>query len=101
MANEPNDVILQDRRDRDYAIDRRMTVLETRFDTMLPLLATKADVAGWKSELNETKIELKAEIQSECAKVKTELAKWMLGISLTLFIGFGGMFFAIWTGLPR
>lgn len=29
----------------DKGMDRRLTVLETRFDTILPTLATKADVA--------------------------------------------------------
>lgn len=39
-------------RDADYyQIDRRLTILETRFDTILPTLATKTDLAELKSEL--------------------------------------------------
>jgi hypothetical protein len=34
-----------------YQLDRRLTTLETRFDTILPTLATKADLAELKSEL--------------------------------------------------
>ncbi len=39
-------------RDADYyQIDRRLTVLETRFDTILPTLATKTDLSDLKAEL--------------------------------------------------
>ncbi|GAB3457037.1 hypothetical protein GCM10027321_11420 [Massilia terrae] len=39
-------------RDADYyQLDRRLTVLETRFDTILPTLATKTDLVGLKFEL--------------------------------------------------
>jgi hypothetical protein len=34
-----------------FQLDRRLTVLKTRFDTILPTLATKADLAELKSEL--------------------------------------------------
>jgi hypothetical protein len=34
-----------------YQLDRRLTILETRFDTILPTLATKADLAELTSEL--------------------------------------------------
>jgi hypothetical protein len=34
-----------------YQLDRRVTILETRFDTVLPTLATKADLAEVKSQL--------------------------------------------------
>lgn len=100
MATEPNDVELHDRRERDYALDRRMIVLETRLDPMLPLLATKADVAALKAELNETKIELKGEIRAECDRVQSQLQKSMLGITITLFFGFGGMIAALLKGVP-
>jgi hypothetical protein len=39
-------------RDADYyQLDRRLTVLETRFDTILPTLATKTDLVELKSQL--------------------------------------------------
>jgi hypothetical protein len=34
-----------------YQLDRRLTILETRFDTILPTLATKADLGEVKSQL--------------------------------------------------
>jgi hypothetical protein len=34
-----------------YQVDRRLTILETRFDTILPTLATKADLIELKSQL--------------------------------------------------
>lgn len=57
------------RPDDPYQLDRRLTILETRFDTILPTLATKADVAELKSEL------------------KTLL----LGYFLTMVLGFAGV----------
>jgi hypothetical protein len=71
--------------------DRRITVLETRFDTILPTLATKTDLAELKGEvfvkLAETKAELKAEIRAESAR----LTKWMASMFVTIILGFGGM----------
>jgi hypothetical protein len=72
----------------EWSLDRRLTVLERRFDTILPMLATKADLA-------ELKAELKAEIRVECAKMKADLSKWLAGIVIALFLGFGGMFFTM------
>ena len=68
------------RAERDYQLDRRVTILETRFDTILPMLATKADLA-------ELKAELRSEIRSESAR----LSKWMASMFITMILGFGGM----------
>jgi hypothetical protein len=62
------------------ALDRRLTVLDTRFDTTLTMLPNKAD-------LFEMKAELKADIHGEAAR----LSKWMAATAITLVIGFGGM----------
>ena len=35
----------------DHEMDRRLTVLETRFDTLLPTLATKSDLEALRSEV--------------------------------------------------
>jgi hypothetical protein len=64
--------------------DRRLTILETRFDTILPTLATKADVA-------ELKAELKEEIHVEIDK----LSCWMLALTVSMVSGFGGMIVAL------
>ncbi|WP_440966188.1 hypothetical protein ACL58G_07985 [Massilia sp. GER05] len=59
-------------------LDRRLTVLETRFDTTLTMLPNKAD-------LSELKAELKADIHGESA----HLSKWMAATAITMLIGFG------------
>jgi hypothetical protein len=79
MATEPQHAESnRDRRDEQdrYQLDRRLTILETRFDTILPMLATKADLA-------ELKAELKAEIVG--------LSRWMGTLFITTILGFGGM----------
>jgi hypothetical protein len=75
MATEPEHAEShRDRRDEQdrYQLDRRLTILETRFDTILPMLATKADLA-----------ELKAEIGG--------LSRWMGILFITTILGFAGM----------
>jgi hypothetical protein len=67
-------------RAKDLLLDRRLTVLETRFDTTVTMLPNKAD-------LSELKAELKAEIHGESA----QLTKWMAATVITMVIGFGGM----------
>jgi hypothetical protein len=63
-----------------YLLDRRLTVLETRFDTILPTLATKADLA-------ELKAELKAEFKTEIG----QLSRWVATMGITMVLGFAGM----------
>lgn len=68
-------------RDADYyQLDRRLTILETRFDSILPTLATRTDLA-------ELKAELKEEIHVEIDK----LSRWMLALTVTMVCGFGGL----------
>lgn len=62
------------------AIDRRLTVLETRFDTIITMIPNKAD-------LSDLKAELKADIHGEAAR----LTKWVAATAFTLVVGFGGM----------
>jgi hypothetical protein len=76
--NELHDVPAQ--RNKDVLLDRRLTVLETRFDTTLTMLPNKAD-------LSELKAELKADIHGASA----HLSKWMAATAITMVIGFGGM----------
>ena len=65
-------------------MEHRMTALETRFDTLLPTLATKTDIAELKSEL-------KVEIRS----LANDTLKWMIATVIGLFLGFGGLFLAM------
>ena len=50
-------------------MDERQTALEARFDTILPTLATKADVESLRADIH----------------------KWMVGSMIGLFVGFGGL----------
>jgi hypothetical protein len=78
IFNEVRDVPAQ--HNKDVVLDRRLTVLETRFDTTLTMLPNKADLADLKAEL-------KADIHGESA----HLSKWMAATAITMVIGFGGM----------
>ncbi|WP_047821457.1 hypothetical protein [Massilia sp. WF1] len=57
-SDELQDLPVQ--RNKDQLLDRRLTVLETRFDTTMTMLPNKAD-------LSELKAELKTDIHGECA----------------------------------
>jgi hypothetical protein len=79
MATEP---FSDATREQDYyQLDRRLTILETRFDTILPTLATKADLA-------ELKAELKAEFKGEISG----LSRWVGALFVTTILGFAAMF---------
>jgi hypothetical protein len=77
-------------RHKDVLMDRRLTVLETRFDTTMTMLPTKAD-------LSELKAELKTSIHSESA----HLSKWMAATAITMVLGFGGMILTMMARLPH
>ncbi|NHZ41051.1 hypothetical protein [Massilia aquatica] len=49
----------------DFALDRRLTVLETRFDTIVPILATKADLGALRLEVEKIRSELLGKIDAE------------------------------------
>lgn len=77
-SNDLHDAPAQ--RNKDSMLDRRLTVLETRFDTTMTMLPNKAD-------LSELKAELKSDIHGEAAR----LSKWMAATAVTMMFGFGGM----------
>jgi hypothetical protein len=77
-------------RHKDWLLERRVTVLETRFDTTLTMLPNKAD-------LSELKAELKADIHGESA----HLSKWMAATAITMVIGFGSMILTVMSRLPH
>lgn len=64
----------------DGRMEQRLTALETRFDTILPTLATKTDIESVKTEI---------------LRSTGETHKWMLGTVIGLFLGFGGLFLAM------
>ena len=59
--------------DNALTTEHRMTALETRLDTILPTLATKADIHQAVGETH----------------------KWMIATVIGLFLGFGGLFLAM------
>jgi hypothetical protein len=75
-------------RNKSLLLDRRLTVLETRFDTTMTMLPNKAD-------LSELKAELKADIHGEAAR----LTKWVAASAVTRVFGFGGMIVAMMSRL--
>jgi hypothetical protein len=60
--------------------DCRLTVLETRVDTILPTLATKSDIDHLRAEL---------------VKALDDHMIWTIGIMLTMLIAFLGVNFAM------
>jgi hypothetical protein len=73
--------------DNGDTMEHRMTALETRFDTLLPSLATKTDIS-------EVKVEIKG-VANEIHKTASETHKWMMATVIGLFLGFGGLFLAM------
>jgi hypothetical protein len=79
MATEPNQATAN-RNNDPYQLDRRLTILETRFDTALPTLATKADLA-------ELKVEFKTDLHTEIS----QLTRWLIALTVSMLFGFAGM----------
>ena len=63
-----------------HKMDRRLIILETRFDVILPTLATKSD-------LTELRAELRADLRTEIAA----MTKWIAAIAISMLLGFGGV----------
>jgi hypothetical protein len=101
----------------DPSFDRRLTVLETRFDTILPTLATKRDIEDLRTEFSTGLERLRGEFRSELEKLRGEFRseleklraemfralhdamKWMVGIVVTIFIGLLGANFAMFNAM--
>ncbi len=57
----------------DFALDRRLTVLETRFDTILPTLATKADLGALRLEVEKIRSELLGKIDEVGSELRGKI----------------------------
>lgn len=86
-----------------HELDRRLTVLGARFDTILPTLATKQDLHEFRAELLQMFADQKAYFQNDMQKPRAELFKAfndamrsMMALMLTLFIGTFAIDFAMW-----
>jgi hypothetical protein len=66
--------------------NERLVALEAHYNAIIPTLATKADVAA-----------LRAEIQGWIS----DTHKWMVGTIIGLFIGFAGLFIGMGQVLTR
>lgn len=60
-------------------MDDRRLALEAHFNTILPTLATKADIESLRADMS---------------RMSSELHKWVLGSMIGMFIGFGGLYSA-------
>lgn len=63
----------------DADMDRRLTVLETRFDTILPTLLTKEEFYG-----------AMADLRVEMHELFNSCIKWMIGMVLTIILSIVG-----------
>jgi hypothetical protein len=97
----------------DHDMDRRLTVLETRFDTLLPNLAIKSDLEALRSEVRAGLEKLRGEFRSELEKLRGEFRaeleklrsdqlkmhndfmKWIIGLCISLFVAVIGFDIAI------
>lgn len=77
----------------DKDMDRRLIVLETRFDTILPTLATKSDLEALRAEVQVGFGSLRGDFQSEMEKLRADVFKaindsmrWTLGVVVSLII---------------
>lgn len=70
----------------DDSMDRRLTILDTRFDTMLPMLATKHDVDLVRAEVQIAMENLRVEVAAQLSR----LIKWMIGLHISLLLAIMG-----------
>jgi hypothetical protein len=95
MPNEPTPIAGGGGPPYDAEMDRRLTVLETRFDTILPNLATKSDLESLRAEM---RVEMER-LRTEVAEKINDAMKWMIGLFITFFIGMLGVNFAMLNSL--
>lgn len=67
----------------DREMDRRLTVLETRFDTILPTLATKNDIDILRGEIEK--------LRSELFKAINDATLRHMALVIALFVGAMGV----------
>jgi hypothetical protein len=92
----------------DKDMDRRLTVLETRFDAILPTLATKSDLEALRAEVRVGFESLRGEFHIEMEKLRADLFKalndsmrWMIGVVVSLFIGILAVNVAMFNAVNR
>lgn len=68
----------------DGGMDRRLLVLETRFDTILPTLATKTDLTELRLDLERMFFNLQVKVSGELDKLTEEMNKLRVDVHTTL-----------------
>ena len=79
------------------SLDRHLTALETRFDTILPTLATKTDLEALRGDITAQLQTLRGDL----FQALNEHFRWMLGIFITVIIAVSGAYDAMWTAMDR
>ena len=90
LPNEPRTVAGGGGPPYDESMDRRLTILETRFDTILPALATKHDVDMLRAELRGEMDKLRGELLVAMHRAIHAQTKWMIGLFLSLLVAMLG-----------
>lgn len=67
-----------------------MTMLETRFDTILPTLATKEDLKSVELKLTNMELKLTKTIHHEITSCTWRMIRWMTAV---VGLAFAGVFY--------
>ena len=68
-------------------METRMTMLETRFDTILPTLATKEDLKNIELKLINMELKLTKTIHHEITSCTWKMISWMTAVVCMAFAG--------------
>ena len=68
-------------------METRMTMLETRFDTILPTLATKEDLKSVELKLTNMELKLIKTIHHEITSCTWRMISWMTAVVGLAFTG--------------
>ena len=77
------------------SLEKRVSILEMRFDTILPTLATKTDIAELRSELRTEMAKLSERLHEDMYKLHRQLLMWIVSTMIAMFLGMVGLFVTI------
>ncbi len=81
-------------------LNRRVTVLETRFDVVVPTLATKADLQVVRVELEALRGQFHG-LRGDVLKALNDQFRWLMGFFLTLLFGLVALNYTMWSAFER
>jgi hypothetical protein len=73
----------------DGNMEHRVTSLEARWDAIVPTLATKADVAELRAEMQQSFADMRAEMQQSFAEMRAEMQESSAEIRMEMRQSFG------------